>query len=126
MIYLLQDAYAEDVDFHKSLINRYSASSDAAIATEQIVYCPELFETELKIALDLFADNSFMSYKNLNAFECTCYYRLLHMLDDYYQMNKNGAIKAGERMICLLEDMNSDDCFPEYHISQIKDVISAT
>lgn len=80
---------------------------------------------ELEMLLTFVSKGNFVSYKNVSLAEVLIWF-VLEKLEAYYKTCPEEAEIAGEKMISILESLETDDdTFPEYSIQHIRDMIHA-
>ena len=80
---------------------------------------------ELEMLLTFVSKGNFVSYKNVSLAEVLIWF-VLEKLEAYYKTCPKEAEIAGEKMISILESLETDDdTFPEYSIQHIRDMIHA-
>jgi len=86
---------------------------------------PDTLPNELEMLLMFVSKGNFVSYKNVSLAELLIWC-VLEKLDAYYRKCPEEARIAGEKMISILESLETDDdTFPEYSIQHIRDMIHA-
>lgn len=85
---------------------------------------PDTLPDELEMLLTFVSKGNFISYKNVSQAQILIWF-VLEKLVAYYQASPEEATAAGEKMISILESLETDDdTFPEYDIDRIRDIIN--
>ena len=120
---LLQGEYCDTAEDLYNLITRYKNEKDSFVAKVEIPLCPQMFEDELKCALNLFGGD-YIPYDEVTKLEITCLYPLIRLLDTYYAVQPEAAKEAAERMIDVLKKTETDDDdFPLCTIRSIREAV---
>ena len=79
---------------------------------------------ELEYIINVYSDRGFMDYKRVSLFE-EYYFKFIHKLEVLYDNKREEAVKAGKKMIEMLEQIeHDDDWFPITEVSIINDIIT--
>ena len=120
---LLQGEYYDTTEDLYNLITRYKNEKDSFVAKVEIPLCPQMFEDELKCALNLFG-GEYIPYDEVTKLEITCLFPLIRLLDTYYAVQPEAAKEAAERMIDVLKKTETDDDdFPLCTIRSIREAV---
>ena len=120
---LLQGEYCDTAEDLYNLITRYKNEKDSFVAKVEIPLCPQMFEDELKCALNLFGGD-YIPYDEVTKLEITCLYPQIRLLDTYYAVQPEAAKEAAERMIDVLKKTETDDDdFPLCTIRSIREAV---
>ena len=120
---LLQGEYCDSAEELYNLITRYKNEKDSFVAKVEIPLCPQMFEDELKCALNLFGGD-YIPYDEVTKLEITCLFPLIRLLDTYYAVQPEAAKEAAERMIDILKKTETDDDdFPLCTIRTIREAV---
>ena len=120
---LLQTEYCGTAEELFNLIDGYKKAKDSFVAKVEVPLCPQMFEDELKCALDLFG-GEYIPYDEVNKLEITCLYPLIRLLDTYYAVQPEAAAEAAERMIDILKKTETDDDdFPVCTIRAVREAV---
>lgn len=86
---------------------------------------PDTLPDELEMLLTFVSKGNFVSHKNVSLAEVLIWF-VTEKLEAYYKTCPEEAEIAGEKMISILESLETDDdTFPEYSIQHIRDMIHA-
>ena len=84
---------------------------------------PGTLPDELEMLLSSVTKGNFISYKNVSLVQMLIWL-ITEKLEAYYQVCPEEARMAGEKMISILESLETDDdTFPEYDIGRIHAIV---
>lgn len=85
---------------------------------------PDTLPEELELLLTFVRRGNFISYQNISLAQLLIWF-IAEKLEAYYRSCPDEARVAGEKVISILESLETDDdTFPEYDIDHIRDIIN--